>query len=182
MNTDTILATPSIEAISPIFSADPKGPRGVTFHTHAQGRANLERVGTRIAGDRDKLVGLYVVENPEPDHNNDAPQFGRVIALVRVLKMPKGRTTADYPSGVQHFWRGNIVDRWPFGWPCECVFFSAHGGPKLRDLVGGNYGDFAHQFLYGPIDLRRMPMLRKQLLTEVRHEVARNPASQLKVF
>ena len=179
---NTILAEPTIEAVSPIFSADPSGPRGVTFHTHAQGRANLERICPRLAGDPDKLVGLYVVEHPEPDFNTDQHQFGRVIALVRILPMPEGRTTAHYPSGVQHFWRDQIVDRWPFGWPCSCVFFSAHGGPVLRDIVGGNYGDFAHQFLYGPIDLRRAPMIRKQLMKEVRHEVRRNQSSQLNPF
>jgi hypothetical protein len=62
----------SIEALSPVFSADANGDR---FCTTKQGRHNLVHLGERLAGS-DSLVGLYVTESAEPDYQPDPAQHG----------------------------------------------------------------------------------------------------------
>ena len=185
----------SIEALSAVFSADPgANPLGDRFCTHLNGATNLLQVGHRLAG-TGKLVGLYVTENPEWDYNPDPQQFGRVVALVRMLPMAPSKTIYDYESGCKEFKRDQFVDRWPVGWPCQFVFFSPHGGPYLRDIVLHNkvvrsalgikeYHDFAAQFLHGPIALWQFSMgpLRQKLMEAVRHEMAQNPQTQLLPF
>jgi hypothetical protein len=177
------LAVTSIEALSPVFSADPSDRFCVT----SQGQHNLVQLGARIAGNAQALVGLYVTESAEPEYNVDSAQYGRVVALVHMRLMPEGHTVQNYPSGCMEFRRNQLVDRWPVGWPSETMFFSPHGGPVLRDAVAfalqtSDFAGFAGQFLQGPIDLRRMPALRNQLIIEVRHEVSRNPSAQIQPF
>jgi hypothetical protein len=173
----------SIEALSPVFSADPQQN---CFCVTVQGQRNLLALGARLAGSRD-LVGLYVTESAEPDYQPDAAQYGRVVALVRMLPMPSNHTIHNYLSGCVELRGGQLVDRWPIGWPSETVFFSPHGGPVLRDAVSSalhihDYAGFAGQFLQGPIDIRRMPALRNTLMTEVLHQIAHNPGTQLRPF
>jgi len=173
----------SIEALSPVFSTDPQGDR---FCTTSQGRRSLEQLGARLAGSQ-SLVGLYVTESAEPDYAPDPAQHGRVVALVRTLPMPQQHTVQDYPSGCMEFRGGKLADRWPVGWPSETVFFSPHGGPVLRDAVAlalhsYDFAGFAGQFLQGPIDLGRIPGLGDRLMIEVRYELARNPAAQIRPF
>jgi hypothetical protein len=151
-----------------------------------QGQQKLTNVCNRLAGTRD-LVGLYVTESAEPDYNPDAAQYGRVVALVRVLRMPSGHTIHNYQSGCMELKGHQLVDRWPVGWPSETVFFSPYGGPVLRDAVASalqiyDYINFAGEFLGGPIDLRRMPLLRNRLMAEVQNEIARDPGTQVRPF
>ena len=130
----------------------------------------------RLTGDdiASGLVAIYVVEGPESEYNDDPSTFGRVVALVRPLPMPPGKTIKDYPSGCQHLKGNFLVDRWPIGWPSEVVFFSNHGGPVLRDVVKtatgrSDYATFTHQLLQGPIDLMRTghAPIRHQLMREI---------------
>jgi hypothetical protein len=174
----------SIEALSPVFGTDCQGDR---FCVTSQGQHKLLQLGARLAGDTQALVGLYVTESAEPEYNADSAQYGRVVALVRMLPMLQSRTVQDYPSECIEFRRGHLVDRWPIGWPSETMFFSLRGGPVLRDAVAValhtyDFAGFAGQFLQGPIDLRRMPALRDQLMIEVRNEIARNPGAQIRPF
>jgi len=173
----------SIEALSPVFGVDSQGGR---FCTTSQGRRNLVQLGARLAGSG-SLVGLYVTESAEPDYQPDPAQHGRVVALVRMLPMPQGHTVQNYPSGCMELRGGQMVDRWPVGWPSETVFFSPHGGPVLRDAVAlalhiYDFAGFAGQFLQGPIDLRGVPALRNRLMIEIRHELVRNPVAQVRPF
>ena len=177
-------AVTSIVALSPVFGADPQGDR---FCVTLQAQHNLVQLGARLAGNSQALVGLYVTESAEPEYNADSAQYGRVVALVRMLLMPPGQTVQNYPSGCMEFRRGQLVDRWPVGWPSETMFFSSHGGPVLRDAVAValhtyDFAGFAGQFLQGPIDLRRMPALRDQLMVQIRHEITRNPSAQTRPF
>ena len=177
-------ASSSIEALSPVFSHE---RNYFSFHTHDKGQRNLGLTGARLAGVRNALVGLYVTESTEHDYNPDPAQYGRVVALVRMLPMPLGNTMQLYPSRCMEFRHGKLVDRWPFGWPCEVVFLSQHGGPVLRDAVRfalgvHDYGGWAGQFLQGPINLRRLPALRKRLMLEVRNEIARDLSTQILPF
>jgi len=174
---------PSIAALSPVFSVD---PNGTCFCVTTQGQRNLVQLGQRLAGGR-ALVGLYVPESAEPDYNPDAAQYGRVVALVRMLSMLPGQTVHAYPSGCLDYRGGQLIDRWPVGWPSEMVFYSPHGGPVLRDAVASalqvyDYGGWAGQFLQGPIDLRPMPALRQRLMAEIRHQIACNPGTQIRPF
>ncbi len=118
---------------------------------------------------------------------------GRVVALVRPLVMPLDRRVEDYPSGCidtnQLLRTGAQVDRWPVGWPSEVMFYSAHGGPRLRDAVytalhRSDYGTFTHQFLQGPIDLSKSVYspLRHRLMQEVRSQIHRNPETLIRPF
>lgn len=173
----------SVEALSPVFSARPSDDQ---FCVTTQGQRNLEQLGQRLAGTH-HLVGLYVPESAEPDYNPDEAQYGRVIALVRMIKMPAGLTVHSYQSGCLEFRGNQLVDRWPVGWPSETVFYSSHGGPVLRDAVASalhvyRYGTWASQFLQGPIDLRPMPHLRKRLLAEVMYQINLDPTTQLRPF
>jgi hypothetical protein len=177
----------SIAALSPIFSSDPHSPRGQAFHVHANAQQNLQQICARLAGKQNYLVGLYVTESAEREYNPDPAQYGRVIALVRALPMPAQHTVHNYPSGRMEFKHGRLADRWPIGWPCIPIFYSPHGGPVLRDAVRialgiHDYWSFASQFLQGPIDLHRMSALQARLMAEIRHEVARNPHTQLQSF
>lgn len=175
--------TPSIAALSPVFSVD---PNGTCFCVTNQGQRNLVELGQRLAGGC-ALVGLYVPESADADYNPDDKQYGRVVALVRMLTMSPGQTIYSYPSGCKEYRGGQLIDRWPVGWPSETVFYSPHGGPVLRDAVASalrvyNYGSWAGQFLQGPIDLRPMPALRQLLMAEIRHQIARDPRTQIRPF
>ena len=180
--------TTQICAVSPVFSYESTGDR---FCVIEQGRTRLETICRReIGSERPDLVAIYVTENPERDYCGSPQTFGRVVALVRPLPMPAGKTVRDYESGCKVLSRNQLVDRWPVGWPCEVVFWSPHGGPGLRDIVWkslriSDYGDgFACQMLQGPIDLMRAGYapLRRDLMAEVRHQIALNPTTQLRPF
>jgi hypothetical protein len=112
-------SSPSIEALSPVFSHESNWAH---FCTTLQGQQNLERIGNRLAGGRD-LVGIYVTESAEPEYNLDAAQYGRVVALVRMLPIPRGQTMQNFKSGCMVIKGAKLVDRWPVGCPCETVFF-----------------------------------------------------------
>lgn len=175
--------TSSIAALSPVFGVDPNGTQ---FCVTQQAQRNLLQLGQRGA-DTPILVGLYVPEGAETAYNPDGAQYGRVVALVRVLPMPPGHTVHAYPSGCFEYRGGQLVDRWPIGLPSETVFYSPHGGPVLRDAVAFalqvyDYASWAGQFLQGPIDLRPMPALRQRLMAEIRHQVALNPRTQIRPF
>jgi hypothetical protein len=158
---ETTALQASIEALTPVFGHSSSS--GYTpesgpdyFCSQPGGRSRLLQAGATLAGRPEKLVGLYVVESCEARYNDDEAQYGRVIALVRMLPMPQGRTIDDYQSGCFEYDRnGQKFDRWPIGWPCEQVFFSMHGGPMLRDVVTAAlphihaYGDFAYEFQFG---------------------------------
>jgi hypothetical protein len=176
-----------IEAISPVFGYAPTDDR---FCLTEQCRARLVEIGRRLTGDdASGLVAIYVVEGPELEYNDDPSTFGRVVALVRPLPMPPGKTINDYPSGCPQLKGETLVDRWPIGWPSEVVFFSNHGGPVLRDVVKvatgrSDYATFTHQLLQGPIDLMRTGYapIRHQLMREIRHQIARDPKTQIRPF
>jgi len=173
----------SIEALSPVFSVDPQQGH---FCVTLQGQSKLLSVGNRLAGSRD-LVGLYVTESAEPGYQPDSAQYGRVVALVRMLPMPPGHTVQNYVSGCLELRGNQMVDRWPIGWPSETVFFCPQGGPVLRDAVSSalqihNYAGFAGQFLQGPIDIHLMHPLKKVLMKEVLYQISLNPATQLRTL
>jgi hypothetical protein len=182
-----LLSHPSIEALSPVFSADPN-PRIGQFSVTLSGANNLLQIGADLAGDPNAFVGLYVPESCEPEYNDDAEQYGRVVALVRMLPMPLGRTIHNYPSGcIEYDDKGQRYDRWPIGWPHEMVFYSEHGGPVLRDAVLvlthiHQFADFVYPMQQGPMSLRKLPQLRIKLMQEIRNEIARNPSSRLLPF
>jgi hypothetical protein len=178
-----------VVAITPVFGAHPKYK---SFHTTLQGQHNLMQVGARYAGNPNALIAIYCVQSTEWAYNPNSTEYGRVLALARPLLMPPGSTVHTYPSGCPILQRGQIVDRWPVGWPCEYVFYSSHGGPDLshvfyavRAAIGSSdYASFAHQFLQGPLDLGRPRYrpLADRLMAEIRHEVARNPQSMCLPF
>ena len=78
----------SIEALSPVFGADCQGDR---FCVTSKGQHKLVQLGARLAGDTQALVGLYVTESAEPEYNADSAQYGRVVALVRMLQCSRVR-------------------------------------------------------------------------------------------
>jgi hypothetical protein len=183
-----------IVALVPIFSTDPNGDR---FCVIRDGNApvNLNILGHAIAGDPDALVGLYAVEGIDAadaaKYNPDPRTYGRVLSLVRTRHLTPAKPTIwDWESGCLEFsMRRGLVDRWPAGWPSECVFFSLHGGPVLRDAWSFGMGrhDFhvlTHQFLQGPIDLRPRSLkpLRDHLMREVRHRVNADPSTMIQPF
>jgi hypothetical protein len=181
----------TVAAISPIFGMPgSQQGNGDMFHVHEKARLNLEGLGARLAGTLG-LVGLYSTESADEEYQPDPQQNGRVIALVRMLPMPTGKTVADYPSGcLEYKTSGRTlkkVDKWPIGWPSELVYLQLHGAPVLRDLVYqalhiSRYSDFAGQFLQGSIDLRRWPALGRLLMQEIRLRVAADPARQILPF
>jgi hypothetical protein len=182
------LGSVQIEAISPVFGYAPTEDR---FCLTEQCQARLLEIGRRLTVDdiASGLVAIYVVERPESEYNDDPSTFGRVVALVRPLPMPPGKTIKDYPSGCQHLKGNSLVDRWPIGWPSAVEFFSNHGGPVLRHVVQtatgrSDYGTFVYPLLQGPIDLMRTGYapIRHQLMREIRHQIARDPKTQIRPF
>lgn len=180
-----------IAALQCIFEHDPT--HNPHFCSTREGGNELQRICRDVAGNHDALVGLYVVKSVDPADQAqglryDPAMHGRVVALVRVLPMPAGRSIHDYPSGVPKYDRHfNKVDRWPVGWPSETVFFSGYGGPFLDVAcyrTGFDFVGLTHQFLQGPIDLRRRAFqpLRQQLLLEARHQAMRQPATVVSPF
>jgi hypothetical protein len=185
-STTATMSSPIICAVSPVFDYDAQCDR---FCVTDQARMRLQAAAL-LAIREEALIAIYVTENPEPQYNTDPSTFGRVVALVRPLPMPAGQSVHHYPSGCIHLnSRGALVDRWPIGWPSEVVFFSHHGGPVLRHVVQTatgrfDYGTFAHAMIYGPIDLTRAGyrVIARQLMREIRHQVARNPKTQIRPF
>jgi hypothetical protein len=116
-------------------------------------------------------------------YNNDPAMYGRVVALARLRPMPAGHTIHNYQSTCMELIRNRLQDRWPIGWPIDPVFYSPYGGPVLRHAVQiaegiYDYGNgFAYQFTHGMVSLRTRPSLRGHLITEVRHQVSRDPSS-----
>jgi hypothetical protein len=170
-----------------VFSAGPN-PNIGHFSVTSSGENNLLQLGADFAGDPNALVGLYVPESCEPEYSDDADQYGRVVALVRMLPMPPGQTINNYPSGcIEYHDNGQRYDRWPIGWPHEMVFYSEHGGPVLRDaaLVLSHihqYADLVYPMQQGPMRLRKLPQLSIKLMQESRNEITRNPSSQVVSF
>ncbi len=173
-----------VRALSPVFGHELSYN---SFCLSAKSKDNIERLSARLAGTRD-LVGLYIPQETEPDYNADALQYGRVIALVRMLRMPPGHSVHSYQSGCLEYRGGIVADRWPIGWPSEVVFYSMYGGPYLKDGVmqtikPKTFGDFAIQFhLDGLIYLGPYPDLRKWLLREVLAQIRRDPTTQIRPF
>jgi hypothetical protein len=179
-----------IAIISPVFGYELQADR---FCVTSQCQQSLQTLGTRLTSASDAtndLVAIYVTESPEPDYETFAPTArGRIVALVRPIPMPTGLTIWDYPSGCVELKGGQLVDRWPIGWPCVVVFYSPNGGPVLRDsyrtaLGRHDYHALTHGMLQGPIDLS-VPWLRpleQRLMREVRHQVARDPKTQILPF
>jgi hypothetical protein len=176
----------TIEALSAVFGVF--SPQQDRFCVPLRARNSLIQLGARIAGKQEKLVGLYVPESAEPEYNSDSAQYGRVVALVRMKGLAQGLPNlTNYPSGCMELRGPRLVDRWPIGWPSDIVFLSPHGGPVLRDAVlvalhRSDFAGFTVQFQHGPIDLRLLPTLRSQLMAQVRHDIARNPNSQIQQF
>jgi hypothetical protein len=128
--------TAEIVALSCIFEGDQTNSNA--FCVIEEGHARLQELGDSIAGKPEKLVGLYVplIVQPEdePIRDYDPTMRGRVIALVRALPMPRNKTIRDYYSDdprTLRLFRGQLVHRWPVGWPSETVFYSANG-PALN--------------------------------------------------
>ena len=181
-NTSTTTTPGKIVGLAPIFGCSKRDDPH--FGTTPEGPRKLERICQRYAG-TPHLIGLYVTESAEWEYAPDPSTHGRVVYLVRVLPMPKGKTSADYDSGVLHLRGMQLVDRWPFGWPCQVVYYSPEGGPVLRDAVSfalgqTNYGHWAGQFLQGPIDC--VPALANRLLAEIRNNIAQDPSHQVRPF
>ena len=174
---------PSIEGLSAVFGIDRTSTH---FSVPLKALNNLQAMCMRLAGGPN-LLGMYIPESTEPDYNSDEAQYGRVLALARVLPMPPGHIMANFPSGCLEYRDGTLADRWPIGWPCEVVFHSLHGGPVLRDGVYkalgiSDFASFAVLFIHGPIILRPFPALRQWLMTEVRHQIARDPTTMVRPF
>jgi hypothetical protein len=174
-----------IAAIAAVFAHD---PRTTHFSVAEPFRDKLENLAARYAGVEGPLVSLYVPEATEEEYGPDRRTHGRITVLAEMLPMPAGHTVADYPSGCLEFRRGQLRDRWPFGWPCRVVFFSPRGGPRLRHVVEDalkryDFGAFTGQFHNsGPIDLRCLPALSRELMAAVRRRVALDPATQVWPF
>ena len=176
--------TSEIRAISPVFSFEPEYE---SFCVIKKAKAKLEEIGNRLTEDDRSLVAIYVTESPEKEFNPNGEGAGRIVALARPLPMPAGALVEDYPSGCMRLSGGELIDRWPIGWPCEVVFFSKHGGPVLRDAIlatgdSAPFADFVLAFMQGPIDLATRPHLRRQLMVQVRHEIDRNPSALMWPF
>jgi hypothetical protein len=183
--------TAEIVALSCIFEGDQTNSNA--FCVIEEGHARLQELGDSIAGKPEKLVGLYVplIVQPEdePIRDYDPTMRGRVIALVRALPMPRNKTIRDYYSDdprTLRLFRGQLVHRWPVGWPSETVFYSANG-PALKDacdMTGHVYADLTHRFLKGPIDLQsiRFKTLRNRLMAEIEHRVAHQPETIIREF
>jgi hypothetical protein len=180
-----------IAAISPAFGYDVNADR---FCLTSQCQHSLQALGARLTltgdGPATELVAIYVTESPEPDYDAFGPSaHGRIVALVRPLPMPAGLTIWAFPSGCLELKGGQLVDRWPVGWPCEVVFYSPCGGPVLRHVFAaalGRYDYFGltHGLLQGPIELSvpwRRP-LEPWLMREIRYQVARDPGTQIRPF
>jgi hypothetical protein len=178
-----------IAALAAVFSHDPVPGSVSGFSVSPEFKQALERLAKRLAG-TNGLVGLYAPESTEPDYGPDRLTYGRVISLVRMLPMPAGHTVANYASGCIEFRRGQVQDRWPYGWPAETFFHSPHGGPILRDawafaLKRHDFHTLTAQFHNaGPIDLTcgRLPLLSRQLMAMTRRRVAVEPKTQLRAF
>jgi hypothetical protein len=181
---------PKIVALVPVFSYDATCDRFCIID-EGGAPAKLQSLGQSIAGNPGALVGIYCTKHISPEdareYRDDPEMAGRIVALVRTKPMPRGLTIRDYYSGCHTYKRGRLVDRWPVGWSSETVFFSTHGGPFLDIacmMTGNDYVALTHQFLQGPIDLRRFAFkpLRDHLMNEIRHQITRDPATMIGAF
>lgn len=100
-----------------------------------------------------RLAGIYIPEGTE-DIYQPGGMRGRVVGVVRLVQIPRGRTIEDYSY---RDWDGSL--RWPIGWPCvvvyappedECPFLRHH----VEYLHGpGTFGNYVARFQQGPIEL-----------------------------
>lgn len=87
-----------IAAISPVFSY---GPSCEAFSVTEGCRERLEQTCARIVKEG-RLIALYVPESTadEVTQNGDRydpATYGRIVALVRPVPMPSGKTVDDFP-------------------------------------------------------------------------------------
>jgi hypothetical protein len=186
-----------IAAISPVFGYDANTDR---FCLTIQCTQRLQALGARLTNvgklpgsdvfqPAQDLVAIYVTQDPEPDYDNLGPSaHGRIVALVRPLLMPVGSTISSFPSGCVQLKGEQLVDRWPIGWPSEVVFYSAYGGPVLRDvyrlaLSRSDLFALTHGMLQGPVELSGwLRPLEPVLMREIRHQVSLDPSTQIRPF
>lgn len=123
-------------------------------------RSKLHEMAAELVG-TSKLVALYVPEGTE-DVYKAGDKCGRVIGLVQLVEMPKGKTIEDF---FYNDWGG--TRRWPVGWPCHVVCNPPPVEcPQLREhvesLIGEKvFGGYVKRFKIGPFRLE--PEMRARL-------------------
>ncbi len=114
--------------------------------------SRLGEMAARLVG-TDDLIAVYVPEGTADVYEVPGMR-GKVVGAVKLLPMPKGRSTQDY---FYNDWDG--TRRWPNGWPCKAVYAPPiQKCPLLRtavDFLHGldNFGPYVSRLQYGPIDL-----------------------------
>ncbi len=144
---------PKISWIQPLFHyADKFTVVGVSEKHQEQ----LKKMAEELIQSED-LMATYVPEGTDEGYNV-GKMHGRVTSLIKLLDMPKDRTTENY--GQLDTLTGKL--RWPHGWPCEVVCTPpVEECCKLRtiidDLYGsGSFGAWAHKFKStGPVKLNK---------------------------
>ncbi len=118
-----------------------------------QGLANLKTMADDLEGTGD-LLAVYVPAGA--DHPMVISETrGRVVGAVRLVRMPHGKTTADYADKDPA--TGEV--RWPHGWPCEVVYCPPPNQcPLLSDLLAKldppkRLDELTIRFRAGPIHL-----------------------------
>lgn len=183
---------PSIEALSPDFGVDrdiaqishPASRGGATAMRHrwitplygfspdiahigvpATAQQQLQTMASELAGTND-LVAVYIPEGTE-DVYAPGNMRGRIVGAVRLLKMPRRKTIADYSY---QDWDGAL--RWPIRWPCTAVLAPPELlCPTLRTLVDlvfrrpGSFAPYVARFLTGPFRLE--PQMTDALATYI---------------
>jgi hypothetical protein len=98
------------------------------------GEERLHQMAADLVASED-LVAIYVPLGTEEDYR-PGNMRGRVVGGVRLVPMPKGKSTRDY-----FFDDLDGSPRWPVGWPCRVVYAPAvEECPLLRSIV-----DAAHK-------------------------------------
>lgn len=112
----------------------------------------LERMVDDVLGTKE-LIAIYIPAGTADVYKVNEMR-GRVVGAVRLLPMPKGRTTADYSY---KDWDGTL--RWPIGWPCEAVYAPpVDQCPLLKPIVEMLFGPdlfrtYTARFQQGPFPL-----------------------------
>jgi hypothetical protein len=135
--------------LSPLFSLPPD-LKQLCVVRNSQDK--LCTMAQELAGSED-LVAIYVPLRSEEAYRPGA-QRGRIAGLVKLLKMPPGKS-------IDHFTQNDLatgIVRWPFGWPIEPVLVPpSEECPIMRDILIKAFGrDCLDEYpLQGPHKLEK---------------------------
>lgn len=158
-----------VDYIAAVYGYEPVA-QALCVQDNARALAELEIMGQRMEGKRDRLVALYVPKKAVEYHKfYRKGQVGCIVGLVSLGVMPSGRKVSDFRQVDPR--NGKI--RWPYGWPIRPEFSMEGDWPPLERIMleefkaagSKKFMDFASDLHYSPVPLAAHPGLARRILS-----------------